>query len=213
MAVVETTSLAQEPDARGRILLAAERAFTQRGFHATTMQDVAAEAGMSPGNLYRYFRSKDAIVAGLCARDQADLAADFRALVASGDILAAMRAILRKHLIEEPAECFQLMVEIWAESARNAEIAAICREFDHEVRRGLKTVIAGAKQQGVAARDLDEDFAARAILTIGSGLFKRRATEAAFDGESELILGLAMVRAVLRGDVYPDPAADAEAVR
>ena len=30
----------------------------------TTIQDVAREAGMSPGNLYRYFASKDAIVAG-----------------------------------------------------------------------------------------------------------------------------------------------------
>ncbi|OYX58321.1 MAG: hypothetical protein B7Y93_01850 [Micrococcales bacterium 32-70-13] len=37
-----------------RILDAAERVFARAGFHAATMQDVAAEAGMSPGNLYRY---------------------------------------------------------------------------------------------------------------------------------------------------------------
>jgi TetR/AcrR family transcriptional repressor of uid operon len=36
-----------------RILDAAERVFARAGFHAATMQDVAAEAGMSPGNLYR----------------------------------------------------------------------------------------------------------------------------------------------------------------
>jgi AcrR family transcriptional regulator len=213
MSVVETSPAAQESDPRGRILLAAERAFAQRGFHATTMQDVAAEAGMSPGNLYRYFRSKDAIVAGLCARDQADLANDFRALAASQDILAGMRAMLKKHLVEEPYECFQLMLEIWAESARNPEIAALCRGLDGEVRRGLKTVVAGAKRQGVAAADLDEDFAARAIVTIGAGLFKRRATEPQFDGQSELALGLAMVGAVLRGDVRVQAGGEMESAR
>ena len=34
---------------------AAERAFVRNGFHATTMQHVADEVGMSAGNLYRYF--------------------------------------------------------------------------------------------------------------------------------------------------------------
>ena len=44
------------------------------GFHRTTMQDVAAEAGMSPGNLYRYFPSKEAMVIGLAERDRARVA-------------------------------------------------------------------------------------------------------------------------------------------
>ena len=64
-------------DRRSRILDAAERCFVRSGFHRTTMQDVAAEAGMSPGNLYRYFPSKDAIVIGLTERDRSDVAKDF----------------------------------------------------------------------------------------------------------------------------------------
>ena len=60
-------------DRRTHILDAAERSFVRAGFHRTTMQDVAAEAGMSPGNLYRYFPSKDALVAGLCERDRGEL--------------------------------------------------------------------------------------------------------------------------------------------
>jgi TetR/AcrR family transcriptional repressor of uid operon len=42
---------------------------------------------MSHGNLYRYFNSKDAIVAGLCECEQADLARDFTALEASRTFL------------------------------------------------------------------------------------------------------------------------------
>ena len=49
-------------DRPAQILAAAERCFARSGFHRATMQDVAREAGMSPGNLYRYFPSKAALI-------------------------------------------------------------------------------------------------------------------------------------------------------
>src|SRR5918995_5580677 len=90
----------EEPtsERRTQILNAAERSFCRSGFHRTTMQDVAAEAGMSPGNLYRYFPSKDALVAGLCERDRAGLANEFAEVrAAGGDFLAAFRELGRRH--------------------------------------------------------------------------------------------------------------------
>ena len=75
-----------------RILDAAERCFVRAGFHRTTMQDVAAEAGMSAGNLYRYFASKDALVAGLAERDRTAMAKDFDILASADDVMAALRA-------------------------------------------------------------------------------------------------------------------------
>ena len=75
-----------------RILEAAERAFVRNGFHATTMQHVADEAGMSAGNLYRYFPSKEAIVEGLCELDQAERAQAFAKLIADNrQIMQALR--------------------------------------------------------------------------------------------------------------------------
>ena len=44
-----------------RDLAAAQRCFVRSGFHGASMQDICAEAGMSPGNLYRYFPSKEAL--------------------------------------------------------------------------------------------------------------------------------------------------------
>jgi TetR/AcrR family transcriptional regulator, repressor for uid operon len=184
---------------RTQVLAAAERAFARQGFHAATMQDVAAEAAMSPGNLYRYFDSKDAIVAGLCKCDQAKLARDFTSLAASGDILPAIEMMLRKRLIEEPRERLQLMIEIWAESTRNPVIAGIQSEAHLAVRRCLAEIVAASKHHGAAASDLDEDFAVRALLTIGAGLFKRRVHEPDFDGEAEVALALGLIAAVFRG--------------
>ena len=52
-------------DRRSAILDAAERCFAQSGFHQASMHDICVAAGMSPGNLYRYFASKEAIIAGI----------------------------------------------------------------------------------------------------------------------------------------------------
>ncbi|HXY68293.1 MAG TPA: TetR/AcrR family transcriptional regulator [Gemmatimonadales bacterium] len=61
---------AAAPDRRGRralavrqiILRAAARAFRRRGFAETGMREIAAEADLSPGNLYYYFGSKDELL-------------------------------------------------------------------------------------------------------------------------------------------------------
>lgn len=50
---------------RLQIIEAAERSFRKRGFHATTLREIAAEFGMSVGHIYNYFSGKDAILEAL----------------------------------------------------------------------------------------------------------------------------------------------------
>ena len=47
---------------RQEILRAAARLFQQRGYHATSMSDVAAALKLSKGGLYHHFKSKDEIL-------------------------------------------------------------------------------------------------------------------------------------------------------
>jgi AcrR family transcriptional regulator len=47
--------------ARTEILESAARAFAKKGFHGTSMDDVAREVGMSPSSLYRYFEGKEVL--------------------------------------------------------------------------------------------------------------------------------------------------------
>ena len=53
---------------RQAILDSALRLFLERGYEATTMRVVAEEAGVSTGNAYYYFESKDHLIQGFYAR-------------------------------------------------------------------------------------------------------------------------------------------------
>src|SRR5919109_5412708 len=52
-------------DSRQEILRTAARLFQQRGYHATSMNDVAAALKLSKGGLYHHFQSKDEILFNL----------------------------------------------------------------------------------------------------------------------------------------------------
>src|ERR671912_756829 len=70
-AMEETSGQALTPKARRtreRILGAALGLFADRGYEATTMRDVAREAGASLGLAYRYFASKEEFALALYMR-------------------------------------------------------------------------------------------------------------------------------------------------
>ncbi|OGR45502.1 MAG: hypothetical protein A2X35_08310 [Elusimicrobia bacterium GWA2_61_42] len=48
-----------------KILSAASGLFTRQGFHGTSTRDIAAQAGVSLGNIYNYFPTKEAIFVSL----------------------------------------------------------------------------------------------------------------------------------------------------
>ena len=56
--------------------------FMRDGFHAASMKDICAAAGMSPGSVYRYFRSKDDLLVSIFDRTMKQRLAEGRAAVA-----------------------------------------------------------------------------------------------------------------------------------
>jgi TetR/AcrR family transcriptional regulator, repressor for uid operon len=208
MSLIATSAARRTADAerRQRILEAGERAFVRNGFHATTMQHVADEVGMSAGNLYRYFPSKEAIVEGLCELDQVEVAQAFAELMADNrHILESMRFALRKHVLAKPPDKARLLVEIWAEAGRNPRVAQLSRAIDAEVRARVEGLIDAAKAAGVAAPRLDSRFGARFLVTFVAGLFKRIAIEDDFNSEVETPMAIGVLKALLAGALCPDP--------
>ena len=148
------------------------------------MQHVAEAAGMSAGNLYRTFPSKEAIVEGLCACDQQERAASFAKAAEAQSIFAAFAVGLRQHIALRPRQKATLIVEIWAEGARNPAIAAMSRAVDADILAQIERMIDIAKARGEAAAAVDSAAVARFIFTYVGGLLKRLACEPDFDAEA-----------------------------
>ena len=194
---------APDSERRMQILAAAERAFVRLGFHATSMQNVADEAGMSAGNLYRYFPSKEAIVEELCNCDADERARHFAEVAQHGDILGLASFAIREKLLGRPVEKTRMILEIWSEAAHNPKIAAISRAMDANVRAGLTALFAAAKARGEIAASVDPDFAARVMITLVAGLFKRHALEPTFDVDAEADMALGVLVALFSGAITP----------
>ena len=80
---------------RARILDTALALIRERGFHETTMRDVASEAGVSLGNAYYYFRSKEHLIQEYYARSHRDhLEACAPILASETDLQARLRGVL-----------------------------------------------------------------------------------------------------------------------
>jgi AcrR family transcriptional regulator len=70
---------------RGEIMAAAKKVFARNGFHATTIANIAKEAGLAYGSVYWYFDSKDELFHALMSAEGDALRAHIAAaLAASG---------------------------------------------------------------------------------------------------------------------------------
>src|SRR3546814_4915130 len=89
-------------EARARILVTANRLFRQYGHGKTTVADIAAELGMSPANVYKFFPSRETIVEAsveinLAVLQSRILEAVRQARKPAGKLEAIVLAMIREH--------------------------------------------------------------------------------------------------------------------
>jgi AcrR family transcriptional regulator len=181
---------------REHILEAAERCFARSGFHRTTMQDICKEAAISPGALYVYFDSKEALIAGICERDRAEFAERLAALSDAPDFLAALKRLGDHYFVDEPPHKHLMCIEIGLESTRNARVGEIHRGVDEFVYASFEKLFQRMKDEGRIAPDLEIPVVVKLFSIVADGMFWRRAVDPAFDGKVlvpatlEVLLGL-----------------------
>jgi len=117
---------------RDQVLDAAVACARSAGFHAASMAQIAKAAGLSVGQIYRYFENKNAIIAALVAREAASTRQALSRIDRSqGPLLDAIAT----HLPAEIDRCLDrartaLRLEILAEAARNTGVAQTVREVE-----------------------------------------------------------------------------------
>jgi TetR/AcrR family transcriptional repressor of uid operon len=185
-----------QADRRGEILAAAQACFARSGFHQTSMQEICAEAGMSPGNLYRYFRSKEDIIAGIAERDRADAVQQLGA-IGQGNFFEGLAQLAKHHLVERSVEEVALCAEIMAESRRNPAVARIYQDMEVDMRQRFIALLRSAAERGEVRRDLDFDGTVTVLFALADGLSWRRAVEPSFNTEAVMPIVLGMVEQLL----------------
>jgi AcrR family transcriptional regulator len=146
-----------------RILLAAAKAFAERGFHATTTRDIAAQAGLSSAALYVYFRSKEEVLYQI-ATSALDFTIEVAATEARGPgspperLARLVRVLTIWHTYNSQVAHVVLYQTGALSPAHLADITAKQRE----VSRVLRQVIT----DGVKSGDFDVPDAAFATLAI-----------------------------------------------
>lgn len=194
---------------RERILDAAERCFAQTGFHRTTMHDICRMAGVSPGALYVYFDSKEALIEGITERDRAEFAEQLAMLSDAPDFMAALGAVGGYYLDPARAHKSQLCIEIGLESTRNERIREIFWRVEREVADSMERLLTRLKDAGRIAPKLDIPAATAAFCVIGDGMFWRHTVHARdFKAEVAMPIALELIRMLLN-PVEPADRSDA----
>lgn len=131
---VVTEPRSSQSTRRQDILDAAEICFVRNGFHRTTMQDLARQAGMTAGNIYHYFKSKEAVVLGLAERERGHGMTLVEEMERAGDRRGALMGILERYFARATRESAVLRVDLWSEATRNPDIAGMVERGETEAR-------------------------------------------------------------------------------
>ena len=154
---------------RDQIITAGLACFARSGYHATTMADVAAQAGVSKGTPYLYFDSKQALF--LALHEQWDCGAGQRVDAAVAGlpdgqrqsprtVLGAVAAAIAAH-VQAEAETCRVLMEARALAAHELVIAAAVRAADEQMHRQLEQLFAAGVAAGEWPAGTDPGLAAR----------------------------------------------------
>jgi TetR/AcrR family transcriptional regulator, transcriptional repressor of aconitase len=146
---------------RRQILDAALTCFSRDGFHRTPMQAIFEESGLSPGAVYRYFKSKDDIVAAIASETLAGFAAAVQSGPPGGPDVVLARLLDAIDAVELRDQRLRLALQVWGESMFNPRVAGFVREAIDRL------------QERIAA-ELDEPGQAQALVAIAQGSVVQR---------------------------------------
>lgn len=154
-----------------RILDAAKVCFVRSGFQGASMQQICAEAGMSPGALYRYFASKEAIVEAICEADRKQDAELFQVILQTSDVVEGIVIGAMAHIrhINE-SQLAPLFAEICAESMRNGSVDHLCRKNMQQVIDMLGGYLGRAIERGEIDPPVSLDVLLPVLMAIVHGM-------------------------------------------
>ena len=154
-----------------RVLEAAKACFVRSGFQGASMQEICAQAGMSPGALYRYFPSKEAIIEAICEADRREDARVFQAVLSNSDAIEGMVAGAMTHIrFVHETNAAPLFAQICAEATRNCAVESTCRANMEQVQAMFGDYLGKAQARGEIDPVVELDTVVPALMAIIHGM-------------------------------------------
>lgn len=191
----------QHSDARRRqIIDAAYRCFARKGIHQASMRDICAEAGLSAGAIYTYFKSKEDIIEASFAFDHQRSLPLFDNAAKAPDPMAAIDELIDVFFagLQSAAELGADRVNIqgWGEALVNPKLMTPLRETMRDFPKMLARLIRRAQKAGVIDPKIDAEAAGQFILSTYFGLYLQKA----FVPDLNVKKYRAVVHAMLHGE-------------
>jgi TetR/AcrR family transcriptional regulator, cholesterol catabolism regulator len=162
---VSRTRSPNPPARRAEVLEAATRVFHEKGYEATSIQDVADELGLLKGSLYYYINSKEDLLFAIIEEVHHGTMAQLeRWLQVEADTLTKLRAFLHWQVVaycEDVAKVGVFVNDFRSLSREHRE--RILEERDR-YDRALRELIEEGKAEGVIDAEVDPKLSAMAIF-------------------------------------------------
>jgi AcrR family transcriptional regulator len=205
--VVEAATAGGLPDSKElsgdkatRIVEAMRASVAERGFNASTFDQVAGAAGVSRGLLHYYFGTKERLLVEAVRREsQLRLEQLDRAMTeaSSADEVLAGLVHTFEEIIGEGPNPSVMFFETVTLAQRNDEIAAQLAELGVTARTFVADALRRKAQAGVLELRADADATAAFLLALADGLTVRVMSEPSHDIGPEMALAVQAARALL----------------
>jgi TetR/AcrR family transcriptional regulator, repressor for uid operon len=171
---------------RRQILDAAVICFARDGFHKTTTAEICAQAQMSPGNVFHYFKNKNAIVEAIVDLDRHETVERYQKASEAEDLFEELCKLMEHNLamIAEPVYR-KIGIEIFAEAMRNPAVGHLVARNDAESTAALIALLKKAAARGQIDSTLDMVKLATWISALGDGAFGRAALDPCFNATDQ----------------------------
>ena len=153
-----------------QVLESATRLFTEKGYEAASVRDLAAELEIRPSSLYHHFPGKQHILFAICLRMQTDFNAEVMPeLIASRPPDLAIASAVRRHVLFGHRRKGEVLVNIRERRSLPVEQLAQVNGLRRAYRDTMARVIEVGCEQG-HFRVGDPKLAAMAIVDMINGL-------------------------------------------
>lgn len=155
---------------RDNLLAAAGRVFRRKGYSASTVRDIATEAGVALGGLYRHFPSKDEFVAKVLADGMSEISSEVSAAIEKlpsdtcfrDRVCAGMKAQI--HAMRRHGESYDEAIRYQRASTAPASVWKAYREEVDKYRLFWKHVLESGQRDGFVRQDASSTILAFYLL-------------------------------------------------